>query len=171
MTFDPKSVEVTCVTLPKDHCVKSHGNTWMYVDTVINFAKLPHTPYYIYYIHTTCMYRTSDHIVAYWTQFRQDKNGITRAFIRRLMISILEINTGRKHKFRWNIILDGKKKVGFANFCQVYPGGTHILWYTGMCRSNGCFFTRNPLAWVPFSTKVSLNMGPFPKFSKTLLDL
>ena len=88
MTFDPKSVEVTCVTLPKDHCVhvswkyikvcgysdpffkninqcsltpswpltfcllrshvwlypriivsKSHGNTSMYVDTTINFAK------------------------------------------------------------------------------------------------------------------------------------
>ena len=91
MTFDPKSVEVTCVTLFKDHCVqvpqkykvcgysdpffknlnqrsltprwpltpcllrahvwlypriivsKSHGNTSMYVDTVINFVKLPHT--------------------------------------------------------------------------------------------------------------------------------
>ena len=90
MTFDPTSVEVLCVTLPKDHCVKvpwkyinvcgysdsfcknlnqrsltprwpltphllrshvwlyptiivskSHGNTSMYVDTVINFAKLP----------------------------------------------------------------------------------------------------------------------------------
>ena len=88
MTFDPMSVGVTCVTLPKDHCVqvpqkyirvcgysdpfsknlnqtslnprwpltpcllrshmwlypriivsKSHGNTSMYVDTVINFAK------------------------------------------------------------------------------------------------------------------------------------
>ena len=24
MTFDPKSVEVTCVTLPKDHCVQKH---------------------------------------------------------------------------------------------------------------------------------------------------
>ena len=22
MTFDPKAVEVTCVTLPKDHCVQ-----------------------------------------------------------------------------------------------------------------------------------------------------
>ena len=104
MTFDPKSVEVTCVTLPKDHCIqvpwkyikvcgysdpffknltqrsltpwwpltphllrshvwlypriivsKSHGNTSMYVDTVINFAKLPHTYIHTYiptYIHT-----------------------------------------------------------------------------------------------------------------------
>ena len=50
---------------------KSHGNISMYVDTVINFAKLPHTTYYV---HTT--YRMSDHIVSYWNQFRRDnKNG------------------------------------------------------------------------------------------------
>ena len=119
MTFDPKSVEVTRVTLPKDHCVqvpwkyikvcgysdpffknlnkrslisrwtliphdphllrsyvwlypriivsKSHGNTSMYVDTVIDFAK-----YHIHttYIHTT--YTMSDHIVSFWTKFRHD---------------------------------------------------------------------------------------------------
>ena len=71
------SVEVTSVTVPK-----SHGNTSMYVDTVINFAK--NTTYYIhtyilhttyihtYYIHT--MYRMSDDIVSFWTQFRRDKN-------------------------------------------------------------------------------------------------
>ena len=41
---------------------KSHDNTSMYVDRVINFAK--------YHIHTT--YRMSDHIVSYWTQFRRD---------------------------------------------------------------------------------------------------
>ena len=45
---------------------KSHDNTSMYVDTVINFAKYHiHTTYYIlctYYGHTT--YRMSDHIVA-----------------------------------------------------------------------------------------------------------
>ena len=56
---------------------KSHDNASMYVDTVINFAKYHiHTYIYIlhtytYYIHTT--YRMSDHIVSYWTQFRQDK--------------------------------------------------------------------------------------------------
>ena len=38
MTFDPTSVEVTCVTLPKDHCVQVPWNTSMYVDTVINFV-------------------------------------------------------------------------------------------------------------------------------------
>ena len=102
MTFDPTSVEVTCVTLPKDHCVrvpweyikgcgysepfcwnlnqrsltprwplnphllrshvwlypriivsKSHGNTSMYVDTVINFAKITT---YIHILHTTYTY-------------------------------------------------------------------------------------------------------------------
>ena len=39
MTFDPISVEVTCVTLPTDHCVQSHDNTSKYVDTVTLFAK------------------------------------------------------------------------------------------------------------------------------------
>ena len=119
MTFDPTSVEVTCVTLPKDHCVqvpwkyikvcgysdpfcknlkqrsltprwpltqhllrshvwlypriivsKSHGNyTSMYVDTVTNFANLPHTYYILHtYIHT--MYRISDHSLS---QARQKK--------------------------------------------------------------------------------------------------
>ena len=46
---------------------KSHDNTSMYVDTVINFyIHILRT----YYIHTT--YRMSDHIVSYWTQFRRD---------------------------------------------------------------------------------------------------
>ena len=55
---------------------KSHDNTSVYVDTVINFAKYHiHTHTYIhilrtYYGHTT--YRMSDHIVSYWTQFRRD---------------------------------------------------------------------------------------------------
>ena len=49
---------------------KSHDNTSMYVDTVINFAKY-HIHTYTYYVHTT--YRMSDHIVSYWTQFRRDK--------------------------------------------------------------------------------------------------
>ena len=56
---------------------KSHDNTSLYVDTVINSAKYhihTHT-YYVhttYYIHTT--YRMRNHIVSYWTQFRRDKN-------------------------------------------------------------------------------------------------
>ena len=61
MTFDPMSVEVTCVTLPKDHCVqaKSHDNSSMYVDTVINFAKYHIHIYYIlhiYYVYTLLHY-------------------------------------------------------------------------------------------------------------------
>ena len=39
MTFDPTSVEVTCVTLPKDHLSKSHENMSKYVDTVTLFSK------------------------------------------------------------------------------------------------------------------------------------
>ena len=57
---------------------KSHDNTLMYVDTVINFAKYHIHTHTTYYVHTTCTYyvhityRVSDHIVSYWTQFRRD---------------------------------------------------------------------------------------------------
>ena len=43
MIFDPTSVEVTCVTLPKDHCVQvpwEHINVCGYSDL---FCKIPHT--------------------------------------------------------------------------------------------------------------------------------
>ena len=115
MTFDPKSVKVTCVTLPRIHVPwkyikvcgysdpffkilnqrsltprwlltphqfrshvwlysriivsKSHRNTSMYVDRVINFAKY-HILHITYILHT--MYRMSNHIVSFGTQFRRD---------------------------------------------------------------------------------------------------
>ena len=53
---------------------KSHGNTSMYMHTVINIAKLKNqdATYYIWTdIHTT--YRMSDHIVCFWIKFRWDK--------------------------------------------------------------------------------------------------
>ena len=50
---------------------KSHGNTPMYVDTVINFANYHIHTHTTYYVHTT--YRISDHIVSFWTTFRRDK--------------------------------------------------------------------------------------------------
>ena len=48
------------------------------------------------------------------------------------------------------------------------PGGAYIrhVRYMGTCRPNGLFFTWNPWTWVPFSTKLSLNMGPFFRTSK-----
>ena len=49
---------------------KSHDNTSMYVDTVINFAKYHIHTHTTYIPHTT--YRMSDHIDSYWTQFRRD---------------------------------------------------------------------------------------------------
>ena len=66
MTFEPMSVEVTCVTLPKDRCVqvpREYINVCGYSD---QFCKM--TTYYI--LRTT--YGMSDHIVSYWTQFRRD---------------------------------------------------------------------------------------------------
>ena len=51
-TFDPMSVEVTCVTLPKDHCVQV---PWQYINVCgysDQFCKIPHTYTYIhtYYV-------------------------------------------------------------------------------------------------------------------------
>ena len=48
--FDPTSVEVTCVTLPKDHCVQ---DPWEYIN-VCGYSdqfseKIPHTIVYTYY--------------------------------------------------------------------------------------------------------------------------
>ena len=58
---------------------KSHDDTSMYVDTVINFANY-HIHTYTYYVHTTYIlhttYRMSDHIVSYWTQFRRDNKKV-----------------------------------------------------------------------------------------------
>ena len=52
MTFDPTSIKVTRVTLPKDHCVQYHGNTSMNVDTALDqFVKL--TTYIYINAHTT----------------------------------------------------------------------------------------------------------------------
>ena len=53
MTFDPKSVEVTCVTLPKDHCVQE---PWEYINVCgycNQFCKVPHT---MYILHTYTRY-------------------------------------------------------------------------------------------------------------------
>ena len=53
---DPMSVEVTCVTLPKDHCVQV---PWQYINVCgysDQFCKISHTYTYIlrtYYVHTT----------------------------------------------------------------------------------------------------------------------
>ena len=60
MTFDPMSVEVTCVTLPKDHCVQV---PWQYINVCgysDQFCKIPHTYYILhtYYIHTTYILHT-----------------------------------------------------------------------------------------------------------------
>ena len=52
MTFDPTSVEVTCVTLPNDHCVQvplEYIKECVYND---QFCKIPHTTYIHTYIHT-----------------------------------------------------------------------------------------------------------------------
>ena len=54
MTFDPTSVEVTWLYL-RIIVSKSHGNTSMYADTVINFAKIT-TYILILHTHTTYTY-------------------------------------------------------------------------------------------------------------------
>ena len=69
MTFDPTSVEVTCVTLPKDHCVQV---PWKYINVCgynDQFCKL----YTTYILRTT--YRMSDHsLFLNYVQARQKWN-------------------------------------------------------------------------------------------------
>ena len=80
MTFDPTSVEVTCVTLPKDHFVQvpwEYINVCGYSDQFCkNYHIHTHTittyTYYIHILHTHTTYRISDHIVSLWTTFRQN---------------------------------------------------------------------------------------------------
>ena len=72
----PTSVEVTCVTLPKDHCVQV---PWEYINVCgysDQFCKNYHIHTHTYYIHTHTTYRISDHIVSFWTTFRRDKNDL-----------------------------------------------------------------------------------------------
>ena len=60
MTFDPTSVEVTCVTLPKDHCVQVPWELYINVCGYSDqFCKFTTYILHITYIHTT--YRISDH--------------------------------------------------------------------------------------------------------------
>ena len=81
MTFDPTSVGVTCVNLPKDHCVQvpwEYINVCRYSDQFCkNYHIHTHTTYIHIHIHTHTTYRISDHIVSFWTMFRRDKKCTT----------------------------------------------------------------------------------------------
>ena len=79
MTFDPTSVEVTCVTLPKDHCVQvpwEYINVCGYSDQFCKNYHIHTYTYYIHILHTHTTYRISDHIVSFWTTFRRDKKNV-----------------------------------------------------------------------------------------------
>ena len=98
MTFDPISVEVTCVTVPKDHCVQV---PWEYINVCgysDQFCKLPHTYIHIHtcYVHTT--YRMSDLIVSYWTQFRRDKKHVVQK-TQCLLINLYKNCVEKKSKY------------------------------------------------------------------------
>ena len=50
MTFEPMSVEVTCVTLPKDYCVQvqwEYINVCGYSDQFLQNDHILHTTYYV----------------------------------------------------------------------------------------------------------------------------
>ena len=55
MTFDTMSIEVTCVTLPKDHCAQVPWESINVCRYSRQFCKIPHT-YYILYITTYTRY-------------------------------------------------------------------------------------------------------------------
>ena len=86
MTFDPTSVEVTCVTLPKDHCVQvpwEYINVCGYRDQFCkNYHIHTHTCTYYIHTHTTYTYYVQNqwsHSL-FWTTFRRDKNWQTLFF-------------------------------------------------------------------------------------------
>ena len=96
MTFDPMSVEVTCVTLPKDHCVQV---PWKYINVCgysDQFGKLPHT--YTYYIHTYYVQNEWSHsLLLNSVQARQNWN--------RLQITLTQVkilNWRELHQFSLN---------------------------------------------------------------------
>ena len=80
MTFDPTSVEVTCVTVPKDHCVQV---PWEYVNVCgysYQFCKNYHIHTYTYilrtyYVHTTYYVQNqwSHSLFLNYVQARQQK--------------------------------------------------------------------------------------------------
>ena len=87
MTFDPTSVEVTCVTLPKDHCVQV---PWEYINVCgysDQFCKNYHIHTHTYYIHTHTTYtyyvqnQWSHSLFLNYVQARQKwpKKGVFRA--------------------------------------------------------------------------------------------
>ena len=77
MTFDPTSVEVTCVTLLKDHCVQV---PWEYINVCgysDQLCKLPHT--YTYYIRTYYVQNQWSHsLFLNYVQARQKKGDFAR---------------------------------------------------------------------------------------------
>ena len=157
MTFDPTSVEVTCVTLPKDHCVQV---PWEYINVCgysDEFCKLPHTYTHIlrtYYVHTTyyilhTTYRISDHIVS----LRRDKKwsihttwpNLVQNFNQNDLIffSFLWANFGSNFRKIWKIdpfIYQILHKI--RGHCTDIPGG----WFCYPCwqRIPKCL-----LYWVP----------------------
>ena len=69
MTFDPKFVEVTCVTLPKDHCPRSmkiHQNVWIQWPFFQKFEPKVIFPYMTFdptSVEVTCVTLPKDHCV------------------------------------------------------------------------------------------------------------
>ena len=80
MTFDPTSVEVTCVTLLKDHCVQV---PWEYINVCgysDQLCKLPHTyTYYTYILRTYYVQNQWSHsLFLNYVQARQKKGDFAR---------------------------------------------------------------------------------------------
>ena len=100
MTFDPMSVEVTCVTLPKDHCVQV---PWQYINVCgysDQFCKIPHT--YTYILHTTYTYyiqnEWSHSLLLNSVQARQLLNSVQA---RQLLNSVQARQKGKVENWKW----------------------------------------------------------------------
>ena len=112
------------MTPPKNYCVRV---PWeyisMYVDTVINFAKL-NQDYHILqttnihtYIHTT--YRMSDHIVSFWTRSGETINIIFLGILVYQNVPVVT-NTGTLRSSIWDQKYTTFSKGWLTSICLLY---------------------------------------------------
>ena len=99
MTFDPMSVEVTCVTLPKDHCVQV---PWQYINVCgysDQFCKIPHTYTYIH-THTYYIQNEWSHSLLLNSVQARQKLKNKKPFVSRLPHAFVSLSVFDSVKFK-----------------------------------------------------------------------
>ena len=169
MTFDPMSVEVRCVTLPKDHCVQV---PWQYIDVCgysDQFCKYHiHTTYYVhtYYVQN----EWSHSLLLNSVQARQLLNSVQA----RQKMSFMYKSMGAKHS-NWQLsqnnqyvsyaLLSLVGRIAFDAFnyfapcscCRCYAWLVHLLTRCGKEKPNSKHQAKGMISflWIrPITTEV-----------------